>query len=97
MVTLPWANYVFLVAKPKFCYKSEFHDGSTLIKCYHVFLRIMIVAIVSILLALPKFLITVEMVGSPIIIMFTSFIIPIALISYFMSGGPYDYIVGQMN
>ena len=37
--------------------------------------------------------IKVDYVGSPIIIMLTNVVIPLALVAYMLIGGPYDFII----
>ena len=64
---------------------------------WYGFLRAIVAAAICLPLAIPILLIKVSLVKSPIIIMFTNFIIPGFIGSYFIAGGPYDYLIVKLN
>ena len=55
--------------------------------------RILVFGVICVICALPTMLITVDMVGSPVVIMIGCIGIPAALASYLLVGGIYDKII----
>lgn len=65
--------------------------------CLKGILRALIIALFGIICCLPIIFIKLEMVGSPIIIMFTNIIIPAIVGSLFLIAGPYDLIIQKLE
>jgi len=58
--------------------------------------RLIIIGLAGAILGLPLIFLKLDMVGSPIIIMFSNIIFPIILGAFFVVGGPYDYLAEKV-
>jgi hypothetical protein len=92
--TVPVACYLVYLNKNKES-NVQAQEGSTSIRGY--FARLLVFASVCCLCAVPAMLITLETVGSPILVMVICIMIPSVLASYLLVGGPYDYIVSRLT
>ena len=56
-------------------------------------IRLLLLALLGAILAIPALTIKIEYVGSAIIILFTNVIVPVAIGAYVLTGGIYDAII----
>ena len=59
-------------------------------------LRVLILMAPAGILVLPMLFVKVDMIGSPVAIMFTNIIIPFALFSFWAVGGPFDFVLHKL-
>ena len=60
-------------------------------------LRLITMALFIGVAAIPAIVVTIEMVGSPVVIMFTNIIVPMSLVGVISMGGVYDKIVLRLE
>lgn len=58
-------------------------------------MRIGLISIVALIAAIPILTIKISLIGNPITIMFIDVVLPLALVAYFLAGGPYDILMSK--
>ena len=66
-------------------------------KCKIAFFRLFLTALSVAFTALPAIFIKVKMVKSPIVVLFTNIIVPLAVAFFLIMGGPVDYFIYHME
>lgn len=65
----------------------------SVLPCHFYIIRILVACILVAPLALPAIFINAEMVGSPIVILFTNVNLPLIIGAFLLICGPYDKLV----